>query len=110
MRQSGMLAAACLYALDHHIERLAEDHENARRLAAGLSAIPSVRVNASAVETNIVIFDVSDAPTFIARLKGEGVLAAGVSPTAVRLVTHLDVGDAEIERAIDALGRAAKTS
>ena len=56
------------------------------------------------------IFDVSDAPTFIARLKEEGVLAAGVSPTAVRLVTHLDVGDAEIERAIDALGRAAKTS
>lgn len=109
MRQVGVLAAAAIVSLENR-SRLAEDHARARRLAGAIAGLPGVRFDPASVETNIVIFDVSEAPTFIARLKEEGVLAAGVSPTAVRLVTHLDVGDAEIDRAIDALGRAAKTS
>ncbi|HVE66101.1 MAG TPA: low specificity L-threonine aldolase, partial [Thermoanaerobaculia bacterium] len=72
-----------------------------------LTGLPGVRVDPSAVETNIVIFDVPDAFGFVARLKENGVLAAGISKTVVRLVTHLDVDDDGVDRAIDALRRAA---
>ena len=59
MRQAGIIAAACLYALDHHVERLAEDHANARRLAEGLAEIPGIELDPATVETNIVWFDVA---------------------------------------------------
>ena len=65
LRQSGVLAAACVYALDHHVDRLAEDHEHARLLAEGLAALPGVTLDPSTVETNIVIFGVDDAPGLV---------------------------------------------
>jgi threonine aldolase len=106
LRQSGILSAACLYALDHNVERLAEDHANARALAEGLAAIPGISIDPATVETNIVIFEVSDAPAF------EHVLAAAVDllaigPRRVRAVTHLDVDRAEIEVALGAIAAAA---
>jgi threonine aldolase len=102
MRQSGILAAGCLYALDHNVQRLAADHSRARRLADGLAALPGAKVDPDAVETNIVIFEVEDAPALVARLAPRVELGA-LDSRRVRAVTHLDVGDAELERALDAL-------
>jgi threonine aldolase len=97
MRQVGILAAAGLYALDHHVERLADDHARAARLAAALGADPAT------VETNIVVLQVDDAAAVAAKAAAEGVLVAALGPRFLRLVTHLDVDDAATERAIDVL-------
>jgi len=101
LRQVGLLAAAVMHALDHHIDRLAEDHKNARRLAAGLSDLPGIYV--SPPQTNIVF--VTLAPEKVAgavdRLKAAGILATGLYQ--LRLVTHLDISAADIERAIPLL-------
>jgi threonine aldolase len=102
MRQSGIVAAAGLHALDHHVERLADDHARARRLAEGLAPLPGVAIDAATVETNIVIFGVPDAPAFCAALETEGVGMLPVGPNRVRAVTHLDVDDAGIDRALHA--------
>jgi threonine aldolase len=104
MRQAGIVAAACLYALDHHVDRIAEDHARARRLAEGL-ADAGVRVDLEQVETNFVQIDVgSDRAAAIERMKANGVLVSTtVHPTIVRAVTHLDVNDADVERAIEAI-------
>jgi len=102
MRQSGIVAAAGLHALDHHVDRLADDHARARRLAEGLAALPGVDIDAATVETNIVIFGVPDAPAFCAALERADVGMLPVGPDRVRAVTHLDVDDAGIERALDA--------
>ena len=102
MRQAGILAAAGLYALDHHVERLAEDHENARVLADGLAELDGVELDTSVVETNIVVFGVPDAAAFCAALGREGVKMYAIGPQRVRAVTHLDVDRAGIERAITA--------
>jgi threonine aldolase len=109
MRQVGVLAAAAILALGNR-GRLAEDHARAKRLAQAIADLPGIRLDPAAVETNIVIFDVPDATSFIARLKEHGVLAAGVSRTTVRLVTHLDVDDAGIDQAIEATRRTAGES
>ncbi len=93
MRQVGVLAAACLYALDHHLPRLGEDHEHARLLAAKLGVDPA------SVETNMVVLDDVNAPVLAEAAKAQGVLVSQVSPTRVRLVTHLDVDEAGIDRA-----------
>ncbi len=93
MRQVGVLAAACLYALDHHLPRLGEDHEHARLLAAELGVDPA------SVETNMVVLDDVDAPVLAEAAKAQGLLVSQVSPTRVRLVTHLDVDAAGIHRA-----------
>ena len=106
MRQSGVLAAACLHALDHHVERLADDHFNARALADGLAALPGVDIDPSSVETNIVVFEVPDAVALTAALAEEGVLVGPLNPRRVRAVTHLDVDAAGIEQALDVLSRA----
>jgi threonine aldolase len=106
MRQSGIVAAAGLHALDHHVDRLADDHARARRLAGGLAELPGVQIDAATVETNIVIFGVPDAPAFCAALEREGVGMLPVGPDRVRAVTHLDVDDAGIERALEAAGGA----
>jgi threonine aldolase len=105
MRQSGILAAGCLYALDHHVDRLAEDHENARRLAQGLAAIPGVELDPAAVETNIVFFEVDDAPGLVDRLADQVDLGAA-GEHRVRAVTHLDVTAADVDRAIEAVSEA----
>jgi threonine aldolase len=100
-RQSGIVAAGCLYALDHHIERLAEDHENARALAEGLADLPGVGLDPGRVDTNIVIFEVDDAPGLVKRI-ADRVELQEVDPRHVRAVTHLDVGRADVERALQA--------
>jgi threonine aldolase len=105
MRQSGILAAACIYALEHHVERLATDHENARALARGLAALPGVSVDADAVQTNIVMFEVEDAPGLVARLR-ERVRLGALGPRRVRAVTHLDVSREDVEAALEALAQA----
>ena len=83
MRQAGIIAAACLYALDHHVERLAEDHANARHLAEGLAEIPGIELDPATVETNIVWFDVRgrmSAVELAAALKERGVLIGALRP------------------------------
>src|SRR3954470_24301649 len=97
MRQVGVLAAAGLYALDSHLARLAEDHEHARLLAKRLGVDPAT------FETNMVVLDGVEAPLVAEAAKGEGVLVSQVGPRRIRLVTHLDVDRAAVERAADVL-------
>ncbi len=105
LRQSGILAAGCLYALDHNVERLAEDHERARTLAEGLAGIPGIEIDPETVETNIVIFAVDDPARLVAEVADE-VEVSAVGPRQVRAVTHMDVDGAGIERALAAFARA----
>ncbi|HWD74590.1 MAG TPA: threonine aldolase family protein [Solirubrobacteraceae bacterium] len=104
-RQSGMMAAGCLYALDHHVDRLAEDHEHARRLAEGLASIAGVTVDPGAVETNIVIFAVENADRLVRGVADEVELQA-LDARRVRAVTHLGVGAGGVDRALAAIRRA----
>ncbi len=102
MRQAGYLAAAGIYALDNHVERLREDHANARRLAAALAEFPWV-ANIRPVQTNIAIFDLVPPLTpavFLDFLHKNGVKASAFGPQTIRFVTHLDVTAAMIEQAI----------
>lgn len=101
MRQTGLLAAAASHALEHHLERLADDHALAQRLAQGLQGIAGLQVRSA--QTNIVFADVADgrAPDLLAFLKVRGVLATGL--IGLRFVTHLDVDAAGIDRAVDAI-------
>ena len=110
LRQVGILCAAMLHALDHHVERLAEDHDNAQRLARGLSSLPGVSVDPASVETNIVVFDVTEglASDFVSHAAAEGVLLGAVGARRVRAVTHMDVDEAGIDRALTRLGRVAQ--
>lgn len=105
MRQAGIIAAAGLYALDHHIERLKEDHRNAKRLALGLKEIKGVSIQPEHVETNIVIFDISQtsmtAPQLTEAMKKNGVLIHGLGKKQIRLVTHLDVSEEDVEIALE---------
>jgi threonine aldolase len=101
LRQAGVLAAAGLYALDHHVERLAQDHENARFLADALASVPGVSLDAARVETNIVIFSVADPDALVGALAAEGVEVSRAGRDRVRMVTHLDVDRAGCERALD---------
>lgn len=102
-RQAGIVAAGALYALDHHRQRLAEDHANARRLAAGLAAVPGVEVDPEAVATNIVRFRLSalGANAFVERCYGAGVHMLPSGTSGVRAVTHLDVSAADIDLALE---------
>ncbi|XXF79502.1 GntG family PLP-dependent aldolase [Myxococcaceae bacterium GXIMD 01537] len=109
MRQAGILAAAALHALEHHVDRLAEDHEHARRLAAGLADLPGVQVDAAGVETNMVFADFPlPASELLPRLAAQGVLAGagGTSPRAIRFVCHLDVSAEDIPEALSRIRRA----
>ena len=101
MRQAGVLAAAALHALEHHVERLAEDHANARRLAEGLARLPGVTVEPP--QSNIVFVDVAAprAEGLLDHLKARGVLATGLY--RLRFVTHLDVDAAGVDRAVAAM-------
>ena len=110
MRQAGILAAAGAFALEHNIERLADDHRRAGRLAAAVAEVAPAAVRAETVETNIVPLDLApleiDAATVAASCRAEGVLVSVAGPRRIRLVTHLDVDDSGVERAIAALQRA----
>ena len=99
MRQVGVLAAAGLHALDHHVDRLADDHANARLLAEACGVDPET------VDTNIVVVQRDDAAAFVAGAKEGGVLVAPVGPRAVRLVTHLDVSAQDATTAAGVLAR-----
>lgn len=103
MRQVGILAAAGLHALDHHMTRLADDHAHARVLASTLQATPRVLLEPSSVQTNILVFDLApdapDAATVVARAKERGVLLIAFGPRTLRVVTHLDVDRTACEHA-----------
>ena len=105
MRQVGILAAAGIYALDHHLERLKQDHENAKRLAIGLRKFRRVSVDPDQVETNILFFDITEtgmtSPQVAEAMRKKKVLIHPVGKTKIRLVTHLDVSAEEIEVALD---------
>ena len=108
MRQAGIVAAAGVYALDNHVDRLAEDHARAKRLALGL-AEAGLAVDPDAVETNFVQIDVAPLPKeeAMTRLAERGVgLSATIHPTILRAVTHLDISDDDIDVALDAIPRA----
>jgi threonine aldolase len=109
MRQAGIIAAAGVYALEHHVARLAEDHAHAQLIAQALSELKAVRLDPATVETNIVIFDVVAAgrtgAEIAEQLRREGVRVSVFGPTRLRAVTHLDVSRQDIERAITILRR-----
>ena len=104
MRQAGILAAAGIVALKQHVERLAEDHANARRLANGLAGIPALKVDPSSVQTNMVFCTVADsdmAPLKL-HLKANDILIGSGHP--FRLVTHLDISASDVDKVIAAFG------
>jgi threonine aldolase len=106
MRQAGILAAAALYALEHHVARLPEDHRHARLLAEGLAALANVEVDLSRVETNMVYADFPCASDVaVAQLRASGVLAHPVGQRTLRFVCHLDVGAEDVGRALQAVAR-----
>jgi threonine aldolase len=109
MRQVGILAAAGLYALDHHVERLAEDHARAQRLAFAIAEAVDDVVVPEHVETNIVVLELAPtswtAAALAAAAREEGVLISALGPTFARLITHLDVDDDAITTAADVLTR-----
>jgi threonine aldolase len=110
MRQAGIIAAGGLYALRHHIERLADDHARARRLAEGLADVAPGLVDPAEVETNMVVLDLAaigtDADTVSAACLGDGVMTSQVGPQRLRLVTHLDIDDDGIDRAVEVIRKA----
>ena len=109
MRQAGIVAAAGLYALDHNVERLADDHARARRLAEGWAAA-GLPVDLELVETNFVQLDVAalglDEEEAIERIRAQGVLLSLTKPGTLRAVTHLDISDDDIERALELVPQA----
>jgi threonine aldolase len=111
MRQAGVIAAAGLIALEDGPKRLPEDHENAQILARGLAQIPGIQLDLNKVQTNIIIFDLSEtpmqAPAFVERLRQRKVLAGAVDATRIRLVTHRDVSRSDIQAALRIIAEAA---
>ncbi len=109
MRQAGILAAAGIYALERHLARLKTDHDHAKKLARLLQQIPSIQIAPQHVETNIVIFDITDQQRtpaqLIAALKEQGVLINSVGGTSYRAVTHLNIGEQNIDDAAAAFAR-----
>ena len=107
MRQSGIYAAAGLYAIDHNMARLSEDHANALIIAKRLAQCPRVKLDLTAVQTNILVFHLGDdapgAEAVVVGARNRGVLLFAFGPRTLRLVTHLDVARAQCERAADIL-------
>jgi threonine aldolase len=107
MRQVGIFAAAGLHALDHHVDRLADDHDNAAHIARRLVDSSRILLRAETVQTNIIVFsltpDAPDAATIVARARERGVLIIAFGPRTIRLVTHLDVSRSQCEQAADVL-------
>jgi len=103
MRQAGIIAAGALWALQHNIERLADDHANAKRLAQGLGELPHIEMDPAGVDTNMVFFTLAgvDGADFRRRLAAEGVLCTGTSSQRVRMVCHLDISRADVDAAVD---------
>ena len=108
MRQAGIVAAAGSYALRHNVQRLADDHANARLIADRLANCPGISLDAEAVDTNIIVFEVGDAARFVADCRARGVLLNAFGPRSVRAVTHLDVDRGACERAAEVMVAAAR--
>jgi threonine aldolase len=112
MRQAGILAAACIYAVENHFDRLREDHQRAKYFGEEISKIPAIKVDLETIQTNIVIFDVDipgfEAEKFLMKLQENGVLMLEIDPNRIRAVTHLDLADEDLEKAIDALSNLLK--
>jgi len=102
-RQAGIIAAGALYAVDHHRERLVEDHANARRFAEAVADIDGLSIDLDSVHTNLVYFDVADAQAFVERLRSAGVDSLDAGPGRIRVVFHLGISEADTARAIDVL-------
>ncbi len=102
MRQAGILAAAGLYALEHNIDRLRDDHRRARTLAQGLASLPGIALDLETVQTNIVIFHTPDAAAFIAGVGAHGIKSHAIDRHRVRWVTHLHITDEDVTRALHA--------
>ena len=103
MRQAGIIAAGGIWALRHHVKRLAEDHANARRLAEGLARLPGVSLDPQTIDTNIVFFELTGslvAPVACERMLARGVRMGALGTRTIRAVTHLDVDAGAIERAL----------
>ena len=111
MRQAGIVAAGAIHALDHHVGRLAEDHEHARTLADAFESVPGLSLESGAVETNLVWVAVDPklgtAREVVGRLRDGGVLVSALGEQIIRACTHLDVSRSEVERAADAIRRLA---
>lgn len=107
MRQVGILAAAGLYALEHHRPHLGDDHRKARRLAEGLAALPAFRIDPGTVETNIVLFDTVRDSTLdvLGRLREHGVGMVPFGPKTIRATTHRDVSSGDIDHALGVISR-----
>ena len=108
MRQAGILAAAGIHALEHHVERLADDHRHARRFAEGAAQVPGLALDLDSVESNIVYFEVEEsvgrtAQEVSAALAERGVSIGALGPRRLRAVTHLDVAEADVDAALEAL-------
>lgn len=105
LRQAGIVAAAALYALDHHVERLADDHRHARQFAEGVASLSGLRLDLATVESNLVFFEVDEslgtAEQLARALHSEGVRVFAVGAQRIRVCTHLDVGAEAVERAIE---------
>jgi threonine aldolase len=103
LRQTGILAAAGLYALDHNVQRLREDHLNARSIAEGIAGLPGITLDLDSVQTNVVTIGLEDgmpdAATIVRRAKERGVLAAVFGPRTISVVTHLGVNAKQCRRA-----------
>jgi len=107
MRQAGVIAAAGLVALHDMVARLGDDHRRARRLADAVAERwPNSGLDPARVLTNVVVFRHPDPPALLHHLRGDGVLAGSISPGVVRLMTHLEVNDEGVERAVRSLGGA----
>jgi threonine aldolase len=105
MRQAGIIAAGGVYALRHHVKRLADDHANAKRLAEGLATLPGISLDPTTIETNIVFFDLAGsigAPAAVERLLSRGIRVGAMGQRTIRAVTHLDVSAEGIDRALEA--------
>lgn len=107
MRQAGVLAAAGIYALENMVDRLAEDHENARRLAAGMQEIPGVTIEPGSVETNILLFSCAgqSASQLVAKMDAAGLRMLPMGPNIVRAVTHFGIEKEDIDKAIEIIGK-----
>ncbi|MBT3605421.1 MAG: low specificity L-threonine aldolase, partial [Candidatus Latescibacteria bacterium] len=111
--QAGIIAAAGSFALDHHVDRMAEDHANAKRLANGIAGAPRIQIDVEGVETNMVRFDVADLGVSSSEfgdlmLSEFGIRVSAPGPTLVRLIPHLGITDTDVDTAAEAIQNLAK--
>jgi threonine aldolase len=109
LRQAGVIAAPGIVALEKMVDRLAEDHDNARLLAEGLAELPGIILDPRTIQSNIVIFDLADGVTtdeFLGKVRAEGLLANATAPQRIRMVTHYGITADDVKAALAACRRA----